>query len=123
MDQHTDKIISINKYCVIYLINSLENIGFWLFGSSGKRLHSCLLASCFFLIQCTCAYLQGGKVVEGLSGQVLKPSRLDILGNTAKPDSVSQQPVEPTQPEIGVILTTTQKDESKNQSDKKPDQR
>ena len=61
--------------------------------------------------------------MEGLSGQVLKPSRLDILGNTAKPDSVSQEPVEPTQPEIGVILTTTQKDESQNQSDKKPDQR
>lgn len=53
--------------------------------------------------------LKGGKVVEGLSGQVLKPSRLDILVNTEK---LSQPPLEPVRQETSVTLTKPQDQDS-----------
>lgn len=42
--------------------------------------------------------LQGGKVVEGTSGKIMKPSRLDILG--VVPDPVIKPLIEPVKSDV-----------------------
>ncbi|XP_045172329.2 ribosomal protein S6 kinase delta-1-like [Mercenaria mercenaria] len=55
-------------------------------------------------------FLEGGKVVEGISGKVLKPSRLDILG--ANPDPVIKPVLEPQQTDVIVTAKDTESSSS-----------
>ncbi|KAL4238691.1 Ribosomal protein S6 kinase delta-1 [Mactra antiquata] len=62
-------------------------------------------------------FLEGGKVHEGFSGKVLKPSRLDIL--SSNPDQVSNPVVEPTtlKPDTSdVSLSTDNTEEPSSES-------